>query len=86
MLELRYRRDRFVDALNGARISLDSQIAILRAHPRFLHRTRPGELAVAVAEHKSPDAVLPPSLRDLITLGARRESFSKYHACFLAAA
>ncbi len=81
-----YRRDRFTDRQTGARISLDWEIRLRRTHPRFLTRRRPGALSLAVAEFKSPDGSLPPSLRLLTAFGARRQSFSKYQACHAAAA
>ena len=86
VLALSYRRDRYVDPALGTRISLDSEIAVGRVNPRFLRRRRPGSLGTAVAEFKSPVADLPPSLRYLALLGARKGSFSKYSACFEAAA
>ena len=90
VLLLRYRRERYRDPINGARISLDSDILSVAAHPALKapRGGRPagsGLLSNAVVEFKSPSAWLPPALRHLTLLGCRRASFSKYEACFEAA-
>ena len=75
---LRYRRYRFVEPLSGARLSLDTHIEVVRAHPRLLPPSHGPRLPLAVLEVKGDPADLPPLLRPLVRLGARRAAVSKF--------
>jgi hypothetical protein len=78
MLALRYRRQRFVEPLTGARISLDSDIAAVRVNHRFLYMRHAGPLPLAVLEVKGHADELPGPLRALLQFGLRKQSLSKY--------
>ncbi len=81
-LRLRYRRDRFVEAGTGARLSLDREIRAIER--RGLPRAPAARaLDLALVELKGRERELPPALAPLHALGARRGSFSKYFACFM---
>ena len=84
-LVVRYLRRRFVEPLTGSRVALDTAISVDRVNRRFLGYVRPLALDATVVEVKNSSGELPASLRCLLRLGARRESFSKYAACFEAA-
>jgi hypothetical protein len=74
---IRYRRDRFVEPVDRARVNLDSEIAALALHPGFSAKLTPGPLGLAVVEVKGWQQDLPIALRNLLTLGARKLSVSK---------
>lgn len=84
-LVVRYLRRRFVEPLSGSRVSLDTRIAVERVNRRFLGNPHPVALAASVVEVKNLTGELPARLRPLVSLGARRASFSKYEVCFRAA-
>lgn len=77
-LMLRYCRHRFVELASGARVTLDTAIEVPRAHKGLFHGGAAANLPVAVLEIKGDADDLPPPLRPLLHLGARRGSFSKY--------
>lgn len=79
-LRLEYRRRRFEDRCDGARLSLDSEIRATAADPRRGLLRDPRPLPVAVLEVKGVAARLPRLLQPLTMVGARRASFSKYAA------
>jgi hypothetical protein len=83
---IRYRRDRFVDLRSGARVSLDTDIAAVDAHPRLTSAPDRRSLARAVLEVKGHGDRLPLSLQPLLRLGIRKGSFSKLLAVYLHAA
>jgi hypothetical protein len=83
MLELTYRRRRFVDPASGARLSLDTGIAVVRLNHRFLSARNMGPLPLAVVEVKGFEDTLPGRLQPLLALGARKQSMSKYAALLL---
>ncbi len=80
--ELRYRRRRFVEPGTGTRISVDYRIEIPRTNPRRLPPARPFPGRLAVLELKGDASSLPPALSPLGRVGLRKQSFSKYGACF----
>lgn len=87
-VHLTYRRERFIEAASGLRISLDSEITALRiadwtaAAPGI--RRLPGNLRSPIlVELKGGSRDLPPALATLAALGGRRESFSKYSFCLV---
>lgn len=81
LLEIRYRRHRFVDAASGTRLALDAAIRCSRANNRLLPFPTPARLSAGVLELKGAFADEP---RALGLLGHRlvRSSFSKYGSCF----
>lgn len=82
---VRYLRRRFVEPLTGSRVCLDTAISLDRVNRRFLGYRHPAALEAAVLEVKNGSGELPPIMRCLLRLGARRASFSKFGACFRAA-
>lgn len=87
-LHLTYERERFVDPASGCRLSLDTRIAAVERAPWCEALTATldpgGETAVTIVEVKGAVRDLPPGLHALATMGARRNSYSKYTACLLA--
>lgn len=79
---VRYLRRRFVEPLTGSRVSLDTRIAVERINRRLLGYRHPLPFDGAVVEVKNSSGELPPVLRCLLRLGARRASFSKFAVCF----
>lgn len=77
-----YYRQRFVERLSEARVCLDYSISAPRVNRQMLPRALPVNLNVAVFEVKSSDGEMPNMLRRLIALGCKKESFSKYLACY----
>jgi len=82
MLQLRYQRERLVEPVSRARLSLDDAIAVEAVNPRHLSALSLGPLPVAVLEVKSQLETLPPRLHALTHLGARKCAFSKYLAVY----
>ena len=82
---VRYLRRRFVEPLTGSRVALDTAISVERVNRRFLGYVHPVPLETSVVEVKNNTGELPPALRGLLRLGARRVSYSKFGACFQAA-
>ncbi|MCH7826256.1 MAG: polyphosphate polymerase domain-containing protein [Acidobacteria bacterium] len=81
-LRIAFRRRRFTDPTNGARISIDSSIRGTTANPALLATCRPALLTHAVIEVKGESRELSRWMVPLRHLGCRRESFSKYERCF----
>jgi hypothetical protein len=77
-LLLRYTRHRFIEPLSGTRVSLDTDITAVRGRKGLFGVGAGGVLPAAVLEVKGQADDLPPALRPLAHLGARRASFSKY--------
>ena len=82
VMQIVFRRRRFLESVSGARISIDSDIHAPRVNPQLLPRANPFPLAHAVVEVKGPHRQLPGVLRPLTSLGCRKESFSKYARCY----
>ena len=82
VLHIRYNRDRFVDRLTGARISLDTCITAPTVNRELIASPNPLPLHTAVVEVKGQVTQIPPILRNLIALGGRKTAFSKYRACY----
>ena len=77
IVRIRYRRDRFIERVTHSRVSLDADISGTAANPRFLSAPDLSPLATAVLEIKGDSDELPASLRPLLALGMRKNSFSK---------
>ena len=82
VIELCYRRRRFVDPDSAARLALDTEIGVRRAHPSLRPPAPDRRLPVAVLEVKGKARSLPPRLRAAIGMGARKASLSKYAAAY----
>lgn len=83
-LLIQYHRYRYIDSLSQSRISLDTEICAPRADVRLLRHDYPVALPAAILEVKGTSEELPPGLRPLLHLGARRLAFSKYGFASLA--
>ena len=79
---IRYTRYRFVDVANGLRINLDADISAPAVNRQILPVGNPRPLSTAVVEVKGGATDLPPILRPLAGLGARKAAFSKYLVCY----
>lgn len=79
---IRYRRDRFVEPISRARLSLDSEIAAVAVNRRFLSRSDQTPMGLGILEVKGSDEELPTALHRLLSLGARKRSFSKFLAVY----
>jgi len=79
-IHVSYRRHRFLESTHDLRIALDSDIRAAAAHPRFarVHALMRRPAPWLVFEAKGATRQLPPSLRFVKALGARRMAFSKY--------
>jgi hypothetical protein len=79
---IRYRRDRFVESLSRARVSLDSEIAAVAIHPRLVSNVDRTPLGTAVLEVKGHSDILPVPMQPMLALGIRKMSFSKLLAVY----
>jgi len=82
LMEISFRRRRFLEPTTGTRISLDTDICPRRVNPAMLPLVNPFPLACAVLEAKGSVHDLPGSLSALRAFGCRKESFSKYGRCY----
>ncbi len=78
---IRYRRQRFLEPVCGARISLDDRIHVPSVNPLQVPSARRPRLDRAVVESKGPGPDPPRSLAALVELGCQRQAFSKYGEC-----
>jgi len=79
---VRYCRRRYLDRLTSARICIDYDITSPKSNPLMLATTFPCELRKTVLEVKGSDGNFPLGLRNLLKMGFRKESFSKYYECY----
>jgi hypothetical protein len=82
VLAIRYRRERFVEPVSRARVSLDSEITVPADNRRLMSQVDYSPLGLAVLEVKGSIEQLPGPLMPLLRLGARKRSFSKYLAAY----
>ncbi len=82
VMEIRFRRRRFIEPLSGTRVSIDSDIRAARTNAVVIPGVNPFPLAHAVLESKGELRKIPAALRPLTTMGCRKESFSKYARCY----
>ena len=75
---IRYRRSRLVCAATGSRLSVDRAVSCPRANAALLPFAGPLDCPCTVVEAKSADAWDWPFGPDLVRMGFRLESFSKY--------
>ena len=84
VVQLRYRRTRWIEPTTGVRVALDTEIAAVATAAPFVTAT--GQpLPFAVLELKGAAAGMPIVLAALPRLGCRRAAVSKYAACLLGA-
>ena len=79
--QIDYTRSRFTHPPSGACLCLDYDIHVSRVN-RAVCRHDPRLLEQAVFEIKGTLTRLPPDLSFLTRLGCRKQSFSKYLACY----
>jgi hypothetical protein len=82
LLLLRYRRDRYVHAVSGVRVCLDSDITPVAVNRRFVPTFDQRPLAFGVLEIKGFTEELPVPLQPLLRLDARKRSVSKFLSVF----
>ncbi len=82
VLQISYRRSRYIDPLSGARLSLDCDIHVARINRRMVNDFRPWLLPVAVFECKEKTGILPDWLHQVNAFGGRKAAFSKYSECY----
>jgi hypothetical protein len=82
LLQIRYRRDRFVEPVSQSRISLDAAVSLTAVNPAALSAAELSPLGTTVLEVKGSSDELPVSLRSLLPLGLRKRSFSKFLAVY----
>ena len=82
VMEVRFRRRRFIEPTSGSRVSIDSDIRAVRTNATVLPGINPFPLVHAVLESKGERRQLPALLRPLTTMGCHKESFSKYARCY----
>ena len=80
--QIEYTRRRFVHPTTGAGLCLDHDIHVSRVNRLMVPRHDSRFLRQAVFEVKGPSDQLPPDLHFLTRLECRKQSFSKYLACY----
>jgi hypothetical protein len=85
VMEIRYRRRRYVDRTTGRRIALDDSICVPRANPMMLPRHSAAPHQFAVLEFKGGDGEMPIGYHPLTRMGAHHTSLSKYLELWLRA-
>jgi hypothetical protein len=83
ILQINYRRSRFIDSLSGARLSVDRDINVSRTNRNMVRGCKRTLLKTAVFEFKSSSHVLPDWLGNVIAIGdCKKDAFSKYSECY----
>jgi len=82
VFKIAYKRRRFIEPVTGARLSLDYDIYAPDVNFQAMPRTDTFKLKNAVFELKGKFTELPNSITQLTALGCRKDSFSKYSACY----
>jgi hypothetical protein len=80
--QISYKRVRYKDPLTGIIICFDYDIRAARINIFMLPQTCPFALHTAVLELKGTVDEMPASLYPLVHMGLRKDSFSKYFACY----
>jgi hypothetical protein len=78
MMQIRYRRDRFIEPLTQSRVSLDADISVAAVNTRLVRVVDSSPIATAVLEVKGRRDELPAVLRPLLALGMHKRAFSKF--------
>ena len=82
VFQIQYKRRRFIDPVTGMRLSVDYDIHVPRINRMMVKKTNPFTLDHSVFEVKGNDFVLPDNLQQLTAFGCRKQSFSKFYACY----
>lgn len=82
VLQLAYRRRRYIEAATGSRICLDQDIRLIRAAATRGWAAGNRPIPEGVFEVKGTVTKLPETLHPLIAQGCRLGAFSKYLRCF----
>ncbi|MCB2215889.1 VTC domain-containing protein [Desulfofustis glycolicus] len=77
-----YTRYRFVDPVTASRIALDTEIKAKSSRSRFRRHAGEVWLKQSVLEVKGFHQELPRSLRAVLGMQVKKDSFSKYYECF----
>ena len=80
ILEVRYRRRRFIDPVSGASVCVDTDIVVPRVNRAAVTGMVPGIIQNAVVELKGGLEEFPAIYSPLFRMGLRNCSFSKYLA------
>jgi len=83
LIQISYKRKRFVDRVTGQRISIDYDIRAERTNRNFLPEPLELQLEESVVEVKGESDSVPPSLQFLIGNFCKKASFSKFERCIL---
>ena len=81
ILQINYRRSRYIDMQSGARLSFDSDIHVSRINKQFVKGAVLSVLPEAVFECKGKMERLPEWLHQINAFGGKRYAFSKYSEC-----
>ena len=82
ILQIDYRRARFIDIISNARLSVDSDIGVQRINRQMLPTARSAELKTSVFEHKSIRGEISDRLQQAIVVAnSKKNAFSKYSEC-----
>lgn len=82
VMQISYRRYRFIDRFTGARLAVDYDIHVPRINPMMIKKADKSMLNVGVFECKSESMNLPDWLHGVTIFGCRKGSFSKYSSCY----
>jgi len=81
IIQINYKRYRFIDPLTQSRICIDHDINISRVNQNIFNPISNNQLKYCVFECKGPQEVLPSSLSYLRKYGLQKNAFSKYYHC-----
>jgi len=85
IIQISYRRRRYVHRFSGTRLNLDWDIRPVKVSPLFSSFIDTSPLPVSIFEVKGPELRIPAPLSQLMSADGRRESYSKYYECCLSA-
>ena len=79
---INYKRMRWIEPTTGSRICVDYDINVPQVNSQRIIKKQACNMNTAVFELKGSRRELPPNLRQLVTFGCRKDSFSKYGNCY----
>jgi hypothetical protein len=82
VMQISYKRKRFVEPTTGARLCVDFDISAPKVNFSILPRYNAIALESAVFEMKGNLTGLPDVLHQITAFGCKKTSFSKYSACY----
>ena len=80
--QISYKRVRYKEPFTGITLCFDYDIGVSRANTFMVPHGHPFALRTAVLELKGDLNEMPAPLFGLVNMGFRKESFSKYYACY----